>query len=115
MYELRNRRIVHCDLKPSNILLTWDGHIAIADFGISQTPDDKSPFEECVFIDYGGTYAYQAPELLIRHSRAPFTCAVDMWSLGVVIYEMYTGMVSRLVGALRIHCSFSFFLVTLLS
>ena len=100
MFELHNQRIVHCDLKPSNILVTWDGHLAIADFGISLTPDSEScdgedkPFDQCVFFAYGGTYAYQAPELLIRHAKASFTCAVDMWSLGVVIYEMYTGKVS---------------------
>ncbi|KAH9162591.1 kinase-like domain-containing protein [Lactarius sanguifluus] len=97
MYELHDQRIVHCDLKPSNILVTWDGHIAIADFGISLTQNSEShdnedkPFEQCVFFAYGGTYAYQAPELLIKHARASFTCAVDMWSLGVIIYEMYTG------------------------
>jgi len=100
VYELYNQRIVHCDLKPSNILVTWDGHIAIADFGISLTPNLESydsedePFDQCVFFAYGGTYAYQAPELLIKHARASFTCAVDMWSLGVIIYEMYTGKVS---------------------
>lgn len=97
MFELHGERIVHCDLKPSNILVTWDGHIAVADFGISLTPKSDScespdkPFDQCVFFAYGGTYAYQAPELLIKHARASFTCSVDMWSLGVVIYEMHTG------------------------
>jgi serine/threonine protein kinase len=100
MFELHGERIVHCDLKPSNILVTWDGHIAVADFGISLTPKSDScespdkPFDQCVFFAYGGTYAYQAPELLIKHARASFTCSVDMWSLGVVIYEMHTGKVS---------------------
>ena len=87
-------------LKSSNIFVTWDGHIALADFGTSLTPKSDScsspdkPFDQCVFFAYGGTYAYQAPELLIKHARASFTCSVDMWSLGVVIYEMYTGKVS---------------------
>ncbi|KAI9453427.1 kinase-like domain-containing protein [Russula earlei] len=95
MYELYNRQIVHCDLKPGNILVSSKGHLAVADFGISHMPDpcihgDK-PFDECTFFAYGGTYAYQAPELLISHDRANFTCAVDMWSFGVIIYEMYTG------------------------
>jgi len=97
MYELYNRSIVHCDLKPGNILVSPEGHLAIADFGISILGDDIAdagkPFDECKFYSYGGTYAYQAPELLISHHRTPFTCAVDMWSLGVIIFEMYTGTV----------------------
>lgn len=94
MYELYNRAIVHCDLKPGNILVSPKGHLAIADFGISVIADDTldadKPFDECDFISYGGTYAYQAPELLISHHAVSFTCAADMWSFGVIIFEMYT-------------------------
>ena len=97
MCELYARDIVHCDLKPGNILVSPEGHLAIADFGISLMPDDDShagkPLEECEFFSFGGTYAYQAPELLISRHGASFTCAVDMWSLGVIIFEMYTGRV----------------------
>jgi serine/threonine protein kinase len=95
--ELYNRDIVHCDLKPGNILVSPGGHLAIADFGISMMPDvildAGKPLEECEFFSYGGTYAYQAPELLISHHGASFTCAVDMWSFGVIIFEIYTGRV----------------------
>lgn len=97
MCELYARDIVHCDLKPGNILVSPEGHLAIADFGISLMPDDVShagkPLDECEFFSFGGTFAYQAPELLISHHGASFTCAVDMWSLGVIIFEMYTGRV----------------------
>lgn len=97
MAELYNRDIVHCDLKPGNILVSPKGHLAIADFGISVMPDvildDGKPLEECELFSYGGTYAYQAPELLISHHGASFTCAVDMWSFGVIIFEIYTGRV----------------------
>ena len=97
MFGLHNQRIVHCDLKPSNILVTWDGHLALAAFGISLTDSEHDkPFDQCIFFACGGTYAYQAPELLIRHAKASFTCSVDMWSLGVVIYETYTGKESLL-------------------
>jgi len=94
MYELYNARIVHCDLKPGNILVSADGHLSIADFGISMvdTIDDPDvPFEERTFLAYGGTHAYQAPELLITHDKANITCAADMWSFGAIVYEIYTG------------------------
>jgi serine/threonine protein kinase len=94
MYALYNRSIVHCDLKPGNILISPKGHLAIADFGLSMIADEvlhaSKPFDECEFFSYGGTYAYQAPELLISHHAASFTCAADMWSFGVIIFEMYT-------------------------
>jgi len=97
MYELYNRSIVHCDLKPGNILVSPKGHLAIADFGMSMTSDEPyytdKPFDECEFFSCGGTYAYQAPELLISYHGASFTCAVDMWSLGVIIFEMYSNRV----------------------
>jgi serine/threonine protein kinase len=95
LYELYNQSIVHCDFKPGNILVSPKGHLAIADFGISVIADDIAdagkPLDECKFFSYGGTYSYQAPELLISHHGASFTCAVDMWSYGVIIFEMYTG------------------------
>ena len=97
MYELYNRSIVHCDLKPGNILVSPKGHLAIADFGLSLIPDETldadHPFDEYKFFSYGGTYAYQAPELLISNHAASITCAADMWSFGVIIFEMYTNRV----------------------
>jgi serine/threonine protein kinase len=97
MYELYNRSIVHCDLKPGNILVSPKGHLAIADFGISlivdETVDADRPLEECEFFSYGGTYAYQAPEFLISNHAASVTCAADMWSFGVIIFEMYANRV----------------------
>ena len=97
MYELYNRSIVHCDLKPGNILVSPQGHLAIADFGISMITEDTVDFDkcfdECFFCAYGGTFPYQAPELLISHHPVIFTCAADMWSFGVIIFEMYTNRV----------------------
>jgi serine/threonine protein kinase len=102
MFDLYNQQILHCDLKPGNILVSQQGHLAIADFGISQVPavddDPNKPFDECTFHAYGGTYAYQAPEMLICHSKTDFTCAVDMWSFGVIIYEIYTSKVRPTSG-----------------
>jgi eukaryotic-like serine/threonine-protein kinase len=105
LYELYDQSIVHCDLKPGNILVSPKGHLAIADFGISMIADDIAdagkPLDECKFFSYGGTYAYQAPELLISHHGASFTCAADMWSYGVIIFEMYTSRVRLACYLLR--------------
>jgi serine/threonine protein kinase len=73
MYKPYNRNIVHCGLKPGNVLVSQRGHLAIADFGVSMVPeaceDPAKPFEKCNFYGYGGIYAYQPPEMLICHSK----------------------------------------------
>jgi eukaryotic-like serine/threonine-protein kinase len=118
MYELYNRGVVHCDLKPGNILVSPKGHLAIADFGISLTADEildaDRHFDECEFISYGGTYPYQAPELLISHHATSFTCAVDMWSFGVIIFEMYTNRVRLLLVTRKLDAETPAILATLL-
>lgn len=73
--------IVHCDLKPGNILLDGRGNAYLGDFGIAQPATGQEMLPQ-------GTYAYMAPEVA-RNAQA--TPASDIYSLGVVIFEMLAG------------------------
>jgi hypothetical protein len=76
--------LIHGDLKPGNILLGSDGSIKVADFGTAQLVRDANA--EATKLE--GTAGYLAPEVLKRKGA---TRASDLFSLGVVIYEMLAG------------------------
>ena len=75
--------IVHCDLKPGNILIDKNGKVFISDFGIARHIDAST--STMVGI---GTPAYMAPELIKGQDPTPQT---DIYALGIVLYEMLTG------------------------
>ena len=87
MKYLHERNIVHRDLKPENILLTdKELHIKIADFGLA-----KIIGEESFTTTLCGTPSYVAPEILLDSKHRRYTRAVDVWSLGVVLYICLCG------------------------
>jgi serine/threonine-protein kinase len=81
--------VVHRDLKPANILVTADGQVRLLDFGIAKLLEDGEA-RETELTQMAGrvlTPAYASPEQV---SGAPIGVASDVYSLGVVLYELLT-------------------------
>ena len=88
--HLHNNKVVHRDLKPSNVLIVKKGTEIIpkiTDFGLSKKadPNAKSRFTNSFG---GGTLMYSSPEQL-KGKKLRFN--TDLWSYGVIIYELFTG------------------------
>ncbi len=91
-----DHRVIHCDLKSHNIVVTPDGRAKVLDFGVARRlPPDvldaltqtREPLPEG---SAGGTLSYMAPEVI---SGSAADARSDVWSLGVLLYEMATGRV----------------------
>lgn len=80
--------VVHRDLKPSNILVTSDGEPKLLDFGIAKLVDAEAGLEQTATANLFLTPMYASPEVL---RGRPATVASDIYSLGVVLYELLAG------------------------
>src|SRR6266581_4403089 len=93
-----NAGIVHRDIKPENIMLRPDGYVKVLDFGIAKLAEQEVPVtiptdEALLLVETNlgsilGTVRYMSPE---QARGAPIDKGTDVWSLGVVLYEMVTG------------------------
>ncbi|HKX62123.1 MAG TPA: serine/threonine-protein kinase [Verrucomicrobiae bacterium] len=88
VHYAHQRGVLHCDLKPANILLDAAGEPFVTDFGLARI--NRSETFEARTEGHGGTPNYMAPEQAVPGMGEPGT-ATDVYGLGVVLYQMLTG------------------------
>ena len=82
---MHEKDIVYRDIKPENILVDMDGHIRIADFGLSKLiGEDEKSYSFC------GSPEYLSPEML--NTQDGHDRRLDIYCLGVLLFEMLTGL-----------------------
>lgn len=81
-----SRGVVHRDIKPANILVQPDGRVTIVDFGIARLADQTRQLTKTDALL--GSFHYIAPE---RLKGEPSDGRADLWSVGVILYEMLSG------------------------
>ena len=79
------KKIYHRDIKPQNVMVGEDGHVTVMDFGLAQLADRSRLTRDDTTL---GTVTYMSPE---QTEGAGTDHHTDIWSLGVVLYEMITG------------------------
>ncbi|MBN2477369.1 MAG: SUMF1/EgtB/PvdO family nonheme iron enzyme [Pirellulales bacterium] len=86
VHHAHTQGLVHCDLKPGNVLIDHKGRFYVADFGLAVHEDTQRLLKG----EVGGTRVYMAPEQ-VRGETHRLDGRTDIWGLGVLLYELLTG------------------------
>jgi serine/threonine-protein kinase len=84
-YDGRPLTVIHRDVSPHNIFVTYDGHTKMVDFGIAKAALSSQETEVGVLK---GKVAYMSPE---QAAAGPIDCRADIFPMGIVLWEMLTG------------------------
>lgn len=92
--EAHGKNIIHCDLKPGNVMVTQGGHVKLMDFGLSRPVwRNLGPDEETARSDFrgslGGTLSYMAPE---QARGENLDARADVFAFGILFFEMLSGI-----------------------
>ncbi len=85
LYLYKSVHLIHRDIKPANILINSQGFVKLTDFGIAKNLENTSNLSKT----YVGTRNYMSPERILGKE---YSYSSDIWSLGLVIYELATGI-----------------------
>jgi len=85
LHHAHKRGLVHCDIKPANLLIDADGRPVVVDFGLAVREQNQSRQSRTI----AGTPYYMAPEQA-RGERHRLDGRADIWALGVILYELVT-------------------------
>jgi serine/threonine protein kinase len=84
---LHDNGVIYRDLKPENILMSTDGHLVLADFGLSKDFGDATS-GDMVTKSFVGSPFYVSPDVL---RQQPYDKSVDFWSFGILLFRMLYG------------------------